>query len=993
MVPHSLGGRYRVRRSPSGQAGFPSSGGEACARGSKNITSVSGANWGNQTIVGDGVTFMGCGAANRMSTPSELTVTPSGTWGLAGTESPVTVANGASTYSYSYTVIARDQNGGLTLPEVPVTITTGLSSLGLQTATIANITRTNDQITVTTTASTTLVAGELVQIIVTNAPEFYGWYNVGHVTSGTQFEIFSTSVDTRAAGWMNGDVSSYTGGGSISYYRMNFLKWAPVTGAWDYFICGKRPSDTNYHLIGVTKPSNAGYIDASFEDYGSPYEDLQKYPIYLQTAAEEAFNNNATNIAAHTRSNAACTAGSAKNDYFSSWIVSSPDNGSTLVMNDAAGSNGRGTPGYWDDAPGFRRALAAAAYQSPNYFGGSIYIPPALNTYMINSTLSVPVDVTILQSGKLNLNETVILSSGVNWFGDFASEGTPQFGIASGASVYPIAAVPGVYANGTGITMRHLSISPNVVLNGAVAMVSDVGPVSIDKVNFGTGGAATDYSGTTFITRGTGSIEQVFINDSSFTCGPDQVNDKSWTPCFWIAPGLNGANVGIEVVLRNTMWNRRGIAAGGGGSTGSYGNNTGTCSLASFTSYYSYRQGGITPMLADMQCPPNALATFYDASQDTEGQPLLTNLFRNPSAMLIGMRLFGRNVAGGARNAIVTGVRPAGTDVTGPFLTARSIPNRDLLYDSSGYLNMLVAPFNTTGSYAPSLSSLRSVAMPMHGAGGYSWWFDAFPPTGVTAATTSGGSVPSGTWRYAVSGVGADSGETIMSPAAADVTTSRGTQTVKVSWSPLLGMTSYNVWRSNAPSRMNADGSLNVSSTWYRVALHVAGTSYSDTSAAPTQYIAQAASGTGPTVLNKNMVAAPLFLCPERTAPTGIAGFDTFYCDSTTHGLKEIPGTGSAVPISEIIASGSATMGTSLIASGACATTVTAVATGALATDNLSADFNSDPSGMTGYGVNTRGFLTIYKWITPDQVNFRVCNSTAGGITPSAATLQWRVIR
>jgi hypothetical protein len=56
-------------------------------------------------------------------------------------------------------------------------------------------------------------------------------------------------------------------------------------------------------------------------------------------------------------------------------------------------------------------------------------------------------------------------------------------------------------------------------------------------------------------------------------------------------------------------------------------------------------------------------------------------------------------------------------------------------------------------------------------------------------------------------------------------------------------------------------------------------------------------------------------------------------------------------------------------------------------------DFNADPSGTIGYGVSGSGILTIYKWITSGQVNFKVCNSTGSLITPGSATLQWRVVR
>ena len=91
------------------------------------------------------------------------------------------------------------------------------------------------------------------------------------------------------------------------------------------------------------------------------------------------------------------------------------------------------------------------------------------------------------------------------------------------------------------------------------------------------------------------------------------------------------------------------------------------------------------------------------------------------------------------------------------------------------------------------------------------------------------------------------------------------------------------------------------------------------------------------------------------------------------------------------IASGTATMGTSAIASSACATVVTVAATGVATTDNIMADFNADPTATTGYIPGA--MLSIIKYPTTNNVNFKVCNNTIASITPSAVTLNWRVVR
>ena len=102
-------------------------------------------------------------------------------------------------------------------------------------------------------------------------------------------------------------------------------------------------------------------------------------------------------------------------------------------------------------------------------------------------------------------------------------------------------------------------------------------------------------------------------------------------------------------------------------------------------------------------------------------------------------------------------------------------------------------------------------------------------------------------------------------------------------------------------------------------------------------------------------------------------------------------GTEYAMPIT--IASGASALGTSQIASGACASIVTTAATGVATTDVIQWGFNTRPSQVTGYTAATTGALRIDAYPTVNNVNFEVCNQTAGSITPGAMTLNWRVTR
>lgn len=93
------------------------------------------------------------------------------------------------------------------------------------------------------------------------------------------------------------------------------------------------------------------------------------------------------------------------------------------------------------------------------------------------------------------------------------------------------------------------------------------------------------------------------------------------------------------------------------------------------------------------------------------------------------------------------------------------------------------------------------------------------------------------------------------------------------------------------------------------------------------------------------------------------------------------------------IANGTAALGTGAINSGTCASVVTISAPGTLSTDNIIADFNTDPTGVTGYSPTSGGILTIIKYPGLNTVSFKVCNSTTLPITPGPITLNWRVPR
>jgi hypothetical protein len=121
-----------------------------------------------------------------------------------------------------------------------------------------------------------------------------------------------------------------------------------------------------------------------------------------------------------------------------------------------------------------------------------------------------------------------------------------------------------------------------------------------------------------------------------------------------------------------------------------------------------------------------------------------------------------------------------------------------------------------------------------------------------------------------------------------------------------------------------------------------------------------------------------------QSLPVGVAGFAVFGGPSGIGQLSNNGGT--AFNVTQTIASSTVTMTTALIAAGACGTTVTVGATGALTTDTITWAFNAVPAANPAQ-------LVVSAWPTANNLNFQYCNPTAAGITPNAATLNWRLVR
>jgi hypothetical protein len=130
-----------------------------------------------------------------------------------------------------------------------------------------------------------------------------------------------------------------------------------------------------------------------------------------------------------------------------------------------------------------------------------------------------------------------------------------------------------------------------------------------------------------------------------------------------------------------------------------------------------------------------------------------------------------------------------------------------------------------------------------------------------------------------------------------------------------------------------------------------------------------------------------------QTATAGASVTSIATTSPITGGTITSTGTIACASCTTTIASGTSTMGTGGISSATCASAVTTSATGVATTDAIIVTVNADPTAVTGYVPLTTGSLYIWPYPTSNNVNFKVCNNTSATITPSAITLNWRVVR
>lgn len=949
----------------------------ATCNGNSPVVNLSTTNGGYTFQNGDGIVIDHCGGTNTMSTPAAPSVTPATAASPTGTEWYTTIPAGmAGASSYSYAIIAADLMGGTTAVSPTATIANGQSALGGIQYNISSISVSNNTITVTTTAPNVLgwgtpsTSGTEVHIATggSNTGQMSGYFAVCSVVSNTTFTLCNVPNDSRNLGWNWGDVGSQTTG-TVNIFVSNHLHWTAVTGAFEYYICGLRPGDVSMKLIGVSKAQGLlnHYQDTDFDDFGSPMMDNMTFPRWI--------------------SNASCSSATATNDMYTG-IVTSGGGTTTLTVSPNTTQSVSGQFTAVDAGPVIVNA-ANAAVEAKNGFVGKAYVflpqaetanmSGAVFGYSVFSPMVLPAGVNIEAEGDVQTKDTIVVQGGTTWSGRFGAGGNLQFGWGSYSGISASTTRPALYIDGPNNTFDHMQVTYGANGNGETLVVQDdASATHWDHVNLAGNAGSNEFMGMLMVIRETTNTINFFNANYLSLTGGSQTGNKMTTPFVWYpideSGGGGSANCGNEAIY-SFLTN---ISSSGGGfaiTNNNCSNGPGYFQLDGY-----YRQGGIMPVITTQNGNFNGTYSLHNISQDTEGNPVFACLApTGGSCGSFDLKMF----TGSPNNPIFSGSRPTSAHVAqygGGPITINNLPNRGISIEGN-VQGAVFSPYETSGSYLSAFESYWTFTEPIHEPSGYSWFFDMSAPSSVAATAAAGGSVPAGNYYYCVLAAGYDFGESICSAPSASVTTGGGSLTVNLTWTNPLGSQSSNIYRCSSGASCLSSGVVNPGGGWTRVALHVTGASYSDTNPSTTAEAPPFVTGSGVTAFNNKFAEAPLFVGPETIAPSGVAGFDQLYADSTAHSWKKIENNGTVFNVAGTLSGTTGSIGGAALTAGQCASGTVSVS-GATTSMTVSVSPNTYPGdGMIPWGyVSASGTVTV-----------KVCAEAAG--TPTSSTYNVRAIQ
>jgi hypothetical protein len=609
----------------------------------------------------------------------------------------------------------------------------------------------------------------------------------------------------------------------------------------------------------------------------------------------------------------------------------------TLTVADAAANSSTGQTILLDE--GIILEKAAVAAKAAN---ARVYIPPgpgAASAYVVNAPVQLPTFSEIEYSGGMLLNDT-ISSDHLTWNGYFVPAGSSlSFAWNPLTKVSIGRAWPGFISNGPIYIYRtELDLADAQV--GIIDGGSGGGGIpssNFDHVAFSLSG--NGYTSIGYVTQGNkingGSID---VRWKEVNFGASQLGfGKMYTPAAFVNNGGNFDFYHCFLSGKGIMFRTP--------SAGGY-----------VYAHRTYSQGNYMPFFGFVNVDGGTTNYMYAdfPTFDTTSAPLATNFGAVTLVVTAVAPLTsgGAGVVSGTGNVTLNMININGTPGTSNGYEATSNP---VLYTTDGL-------WGIAGNNVAQMS-LKTVYSHLGLGPGNTLFIRGYTPPAPTCPVSAGGGTAIGTNTYLYSPIWETGSEGTLSNVCTAVTTA-GSQTVTVSWPTIVGAKAYMTYRNGI--------------RWQCAPITTS--TIVDTGGGSCGNSIPNAPLDGP-IGAQNGLLHTQKLAVGRTTFTKVG--------DTAEQAVSIPDNSGTMTLT--IGSGTTTTPTATVNTGTCGSATNVTVIGMASTDNLWLDFNADPTGTTGFTPGS--MLTIIKYAGSGQFSYKLCNNTAGNITPGAVTLNYRVTR
>ena len=928
--------------------------------GSVTVTLGSASNFKD----GEYATCYNAGPAAMVNTPSAPAVTPSLNSG--GIDA---IAGGTGSTSYSYCIVAEDKFNGRSACSPTGTTAIGPPALGIVGYKVAAATRSNNTVTLTTSAAHNLAVGTNIWFCCTADTSYDGEWITASGTAGSTI-TFQSNVDTR-----NGASTSTRITGAWVNFNTNVFAFFSNRITWTHDVNALR-----HHIYGPNCPTSCNWMGQTvldfFDDFGPTMLGNQTRPSYIPAAAP----------------------GVSANQHFS-FKINAGGGTTTLLASANAGASVSGN-GMVSDAGPALLAAANAATLAGSYSLTPVYVPAVaanagiyqVNSYVDFCSLPGTHGVKLLLNG-VGLSTTNTLGCATNIEGYGLSNQSPAFGFFNQPAIqgtgFPLVFNP--FSN-IPTHFKNIRVASQVSNGGLGAyLVNPINSTFEDVYWSDTNGGCSDSIGMMLIMNGIGSggFYQVFTRNI-FAGGAGQFCNIGASPyntvVFTSNPNVVNSNGVSNLHFRYGWFLYRGsidldMATAFGSQVVVIENMSGqssTVPVLTLTGPWGYGLG-----------TEIRISDYDTADYNT---PILANLSGAPGVIQL------TNVPAPALNwNIVTG-RP-----TSGFVLTNAQDRGINSFESSTQPSIISLPLATGNPFTVNAVE-QQFYMPVNIGNIYPLFSGGNSiPTAPTCVTNVAGPpfTPAGTNYLSYAPVWPNGTIGLTSTPVSCTSDGATQQSIWTIPAAINGAVGYQWYVTTAKILISSSVPESTALTYTFLGGYTG-------NAAPTQPAGGLAGIQAGQVWTTDMTLSP------TTAPTGAASETKFYHDRTLNwpAFKPNGNTSYLVPgisgsianghslcangmsgayvdclTTKAIASGSSKLGTSVIGAQSCAVVVTVAATGVTTTDAIYYSFDGAPSGAYSTG------LFIQSYVTPGNVNFLVCNPTARNFTPPAATLNWRVIR